>query len=113
MIQGVLEQGVDDGPAAGFQTDGDGTAAEALLQGVQPGVEGFGGGGERAFLGDAGGGVQGEGVFFMAPVQPDPGAGGRERGGGRGEVGGGGGGGGGGRGVHDRLPWFWSGAQCV
>ena len=93
---------MDDGAAAGFQADSDGAAAEALFQGVQPGVDGLGGGGERAFLGGAGGGVQGEGMFFVAPVQPDPGRGRRE-GSGRGSEDRSGFCGSGGGGVHDVL----------
>lgn len=66
---------MDDGAATGLNGQSDGASGVALAQILEPLVEVLGRMSQRAGLGFAGGIVEGEGVFLVAPVQADPGCG--------------------------------------
>jgi hypothetical protein len=70
-----VQQRGDDGAAAGFDAQADGPPAEALFEFFEPAVQVLGGMLDGAALGCAAGGLQGEVVGFIAPIQTDPGLG--------------------------------------
>ena len=71
---GHVEEQVDERAVAGFQRQGDGPAAEALLDLLEPGADVFRGVVEGGGFGGGGPGfTQGQGVLTVAPVQADAG----------------------------------------
>ena len=108
---GILDQGVDDGAAAGLDGQGHRASAEAFFQVAQPGVERLGRVGQGAFFGRPGAVLQDEGVGVVAPVQADPGHG--RRGGGGGSRPGGSGGICSRVMTHSCLLWLWGSGRSL
>jgi hypothetical protein len=69
----VLEQDANDGLAGGLDSQGDGPASAALVQGSEPVVQRLGRGVQGAVVDATGAVLHGKGVMAATAVQADPG----------------------------------------